>query len=140
MLIELNRYKTVSHLKNSITKGLDIPKIYIETNIKVNGIYVWHRNVRHCKDNYIILSSELIGKDVSSVLTHELKHHQQRLNGTLIKNKYQPNDWHDNYEEKIFKYFTLNVNETEALFEEYKYYKTELTKGWISIISKQGQI
>ena len=131
-MIKINKWRAIRHLKSSITKDTSIPDIYVTSNMNANGTYQWYTNKKYYKKNIIIIRANNTGNIFSSILTHELCHHRQHMSGRLKKNIYQPSDWTKNYWDKIIKYFMLNINEYEALLTEYKYYKTETSKEWIS--------
>lgn len=113
-------------LPNSWLKDIPLPEIIIEENQKQNysGYYLNKTN------KIAVVESDYM----HSTILHEFIHYKQFLEGRDVLNIF---DWMNapkanSYQKNIKLYFTMNINETEALYYEYTRTKNDLINYWVN--------
>jgi hypothetical protein len=119
-------------IPNSFTKNIELPNLVWEPqHNEYGGKYSWYED-RNEKP-YITLVENTYSETytIESTIMHEFCHHIQYVYNRKIPNVYMPSFDYENYEDHIYKYFTANPNEYEALLFENKYAKCENNEYWL---------
>jgi len=127
MLVELASLE-LNWLRRRHDKSIPLPRVAIDDSLLYTGLYCWPCAEEHPVDGelvpldrgLIVLSTAWIHSDAEAgaALAHEWRHHQQFHAGWRLGEMAAWNPDGEGYETAIYRYFTENPKETDALLFE----------------------